>query len=338
MNRFMITLFFVLTGLTAIALAPGADPLFPSAAGAEADVDRLIEDLDADDFATREGASKQLESLGQPAAAPLAKAATVGSLEVTSRALEILKRLSEDDDAAKRDAARAALEEVAASGNPSAARRAREALGIDESNMPEGSVQMGPNGVLQLRAARGRSVSISTSNGVRTIRVTEGDEQTKIVDDPNKGIEVEITTKKDGKEQTEKIEAKNADELKKKNEKAHALYQQYGQKNIVAAPAAVPQPAQLKSAAMLLKSIGAHISRMATKEIIEKSSGSERKDLQEAIGEMRKQLDVLEKNLKEAETAKADDARQPAAQAPAAIIIEAGPAQIQGVIQIEIGQ
>src|SRR2546426_468022 len=53
-------------------------------------------------------------------------------------------------------------------------------------------------------------------NGVKEIEVDDNGKKVKIVDDPNNGIKVEVTEKnKEGKEETKKYEAKNADELKK---------------------------------------------------------------------------------------------------------------------------
>jgi hypothetical protein len=72
-----------------------------------------------------------------------------------------------------------------------------------------------------------RSVSISTSNGTKTIRVEEGGRKIQIVKNPNESINVKITEKKDGKEVTKKYEAKNLDELKKKSPDAYQVYEDY---------------------------------------------------------------------------------------------------------------
>jgi WD40 repeat protein len=91
---------------------------------------KLIEDLDDDSFAVRERASKELAGLGREAEGALRKAERDGkSLEVRSRAAEILRKLGtgdKSDEAARRRALRM-LEVLEAADTP-AARRILEAL------------------------------------------------------------------------------------------------------------------------------------------------------------------------------------------------------------------
>ena len=68
-----------------------------------------------------------------------------------------------------------------------------------------------------------------TANGVTDVDATEGEKKIKVHDDPQQGVKVEITTTKEGKEVTEKFEAPNADELKKKAPEAHKIYEKYMQ-------------------------------------------------------------------------------------------------------------
>jgi hypothetical protein len=64
-------------------------------------------------------------------------------------------------------------------------------------------------------------------NGVKEIQVEESGKKVKINDDPAKGIKLEVTETKDGKETTQKYEAKDAAELKTKHPEAHKLYEEY---------------------------------------------------------------------------------------------------------------
>jgi hypothetical protein len=87
-------------------------------------------------------------------------------------------------------------------------------------------IQFGGAGVINKR------ISIKTANGVKEIEAEENGQKTKIHEDAD-GIKLEITKQKDGKETTEKFEAKNAEELKKNNPEAHKIYEQYSQQNQV---------------------------------------------------------------------------------------------------------
>ncbi len=67
-----------------------------------------------------------------------------------------------------------------------------------------------------IQAGPGLKISTRVNNGVKETEVEENDQKIKIHDDPKQGISVEITKEeKDGKDVTEKFEAKNAEELKK---------------------------------------------------------------------------------------------------------------------------
>jgi hypothetical protein len=58
---------------------------------------QLIADLDADDFATRESASKELEKLGKSAEGPIREAMAAGPpLEAEKRLEQLLKLLGEE--------------------------------------------------------------------------------------------------------------------------------------------------------------------------------------------------------------------------------------------------
>jgi hypothetical protein len=100
--------------------------------------------------------------------------------------------------------------------------------------MPAQPAQPVPGGfrpALPLRVAFGgaafKRVTVKDVNGVKDIDAEEADRKIKIHDDPAKGIEMEITEKKDGKDVIQKYEAKNAEELKTKHPEMHKLYEQY---------------------------------------------------------------------------------------------------------------
>lgn len=79
-------------------------------------------------FEVREQATKALEQAGIIAIAPLRDAAAGDNLEITCRAIKSLAAILDTDDDATFDAAETALEQLEASANASAARRAAVAL------------------------------------------------------------------------------------------------------------------------------------------------------------------------------------------------------------------
>ncbi|WP_339910985.1 PDZ domain-containing protein [Symmachiella dynata] len=86
--------------------------------------------LSSDNFAEREAATKRLKTLGRPAIAPLAKAASNAELETTNRVLQVLASFYDNNDDATLDELDAALEELVESAEPSAARRAAAAIAV----------------------------------------------------------------------------------------------------------------------------------------------------------------------------------------------------------------
>lgn len=72
-------------------------PLLPVAAAPpnDAEITRLIKQLDSDDFDTREAASKKLEDLGEPIRSEMEKVAeTGGDLETRARAMKVIQTLN----------------------------------------------------------------------------------------------------------------------------------------------------------------------------------------------------------------------------------------------------
>lgn len=205
-----------------------------SARSKSIDVQQLIRDLDSDKFAVRRDASQMLQDMGKGAFPALVEATKLGSREVTSRALAILKHHFKNGDDDTKAAAEAALQQLAKSDDTSIARRAKEAIKPeDKPQDPFSRPQIFPNRIrIRVQAIQGnrRQVKVAIGNGVKEVEVEENDRKIKIVEDPN-GIKLDVTEKKDGKEVTKKYEAKNADDLKKKHPEAHKIYQQYQQNN-----------------------------------------------------------------------------------------------------------
>jgi len=292
----------------------------PAAPGPEK-IAALVQELDSDRFAERQAASDELAEIGKPAIEALTEAAVGESLEVTVRSIDVLKKLAGSSDEPTKEAAKAALEKIAKSDRPSAARRAEEALKAMEEQQRRANVfaPRAIQGGIQIAVAGGgaRRVSVKTVNGVKTIEAEEGDRKVKIVDDPKAGIKMEVTTKKNGKETTEKYEAKDAEELKKKHPEAYKIYKQYdrnagnvvvqmqvgGGKVPIRVQRAIPRPVapnRLDMAKRMLQAWGSSIERLTSDEIIKQASGESRADLKEKVAEMKEKLSDLEKRLDKA--------------------------------------
>ena len=201
----------------------------------------LVKRLDAEGFADRQAAGDELLKRGKAAIPTVAEAAGDASAERATRALEILGKQLESSDAGARAAARGALEKLAA-GESLSAKRAAEIL-KSKSQEPAAAqpAPLGPGirifgggggaGAIRIAVAVGdgaaRRVSVKDVEGVKEVEVVEGERTIKINADPTKGIQVQVTEKKDGKDVTKQFEAKDADELKEKHPEAHKLYEQY---------------------------------------------------------------------------------------------------------------
>jgi hypothetical protein len=238
-------LWLLVIACVAIAqVAQGADPVDGGApAAGPANLGRLVEQLDAPGFAERQEASRKLSEAGKAVFPEVEKAAETGSREVASRAVEILRRHYSGGDLETKEAAQSALERLVKSGNAAAARQAADALnpqpvaaipqpninGINPAilqRMQQGGIQIQIGGIAPAQNVV-RRTSIRTINGQRAIEVQENDKITKIKDGPNGGIEAEITEKINGKETMRKIEAKDLDDLKKKDADAARIYEMY---------------------------------------------------------------------------------------------------------------
>jgi len=199
-------------------------------------VDNLIKQLDADQFADRQTASDELSRLGSNAFPALEQAARSDSREASQRAIEILKKHYEGDDTETKQAARTALQRLAADTSTRGGRQADEVL----NPPPPPTVARMMFGRPAVRVARAnvrvqipparfvKRVHVKNDNGVKEIEVEENGRKLKVIEDPKGSIQVEVTDKKNGKETAEKYSAKDADELKQKHPEAHKIYEELG--------------------------------------------------------------------------------------------------------------
>jgi len=206
----------------------------PTAAD-EAQIAKLIEQLDAPRFADRQDAQQKLSEAGKAALPAVENAAQSENREVAGRGLEILERHFKGNDEELKAAAKESLERLAKNESESVARRAKEIISPPKPPPPAPQAIPGiriNGGQLQIQVAGGaggnfKKVTVKNVNGVKETEAEENGRKVKIVDDPANGITVEVTETKDGKETTKKYEAKNAEELKTKHPEAHKLYEEY---------------------------------------------------------------------------------------------------------------
>jgi hypothetical protein len=126
----IIGLFVGMTSAGTEPRAQGEEPpnSVQEAGETDAEVRSWISDLDSDRFVVRESATNKLVAAGRPAAPLVADALTDGSLELVTRGVHILQRLALSGDPASEEAARAALQQLAAARVTSAARQAAATL------------------------------------------------------------------------------------------------------------------------------------------------------------------------------------------------------------------
>lgn len=308
-------LLFGLAFSSATAISPAAVADEPAVADASAErIAELIKQLDADQYSDRQDAQDALIAIGRPAIEAVGQAATAGSLEVTSRSIDILKKLYDSPDEATKSAAEAALKKLADGDHASSARRAKAVLKAKEPAANQGVPGAGRviigNAQFNIQGGNKR-VSVRTVNGVKTIDVQEGDKNTKIVVDAQGAIKAEVTTKQDGKDKTEKIEAKNADELKKKNKEVYDLYQQYAKNNAMGqiqiqfgqfGGRAIPIQPQIRRPKQIQVDLAARLLKSWTQQIQRMTGEKELKGApKESLDELQKQVDAAKNQLSELE-------------------------------------
>ena len=254
MNATRPSRFALIVAVTAVSLfsyrwSVADDQTEPPDTATAEKITRWIQQLDANEFSARSEASRSLQQLGAAACPALAQAAVDGSREQRMRALEILGQHFEEGHDPIRQAAAEALKKVASGTHVASARRANEILEPKQKplhvmvpNVAPAQIQIQVEAIA--RGAGGRGMQrIQIRNGVKQIETDDGQRRIKIVEDADKGIEVEITQKKGDKDTTEKFQAKNAEELAKKDPEIHKLYQRMQDGRgvpIQGIPAAVP--------------------------------------------------------------------------------------------------
>ncbi len=221
---------------------PGLDVPKPAVVElAPAEIDKLISQLDAEEFEAREAASKKLVSGGASVVPAVEKGAGDENLEIATRCLAILKSLYEGKDVDAQADAAIALKRLCDSPNAAIARRA--AAVIDPPKPANGGNPFNPGnpfGGLQpgirinMRGiplgGAGRQMQVTNNNGQVEVIVTEGERKVRVVHRDGNDITVEITEPPAaGKPaETKKFSAKNEDELKKKHPEAFKLYEEFG--------------------------------------------------------------------------------------------------------------
>jgi hypothetical protein len=228
---------------------------------------------------------------------------------VATRAVEILRNHFQGGDEATKQAAKASLERLAASGNSSAAQRAAEALNPQpEQTLPANLNGLNPAFVplIQQRQAAlrlqfgaraaiplngGRRTSVRSINGRREIEVQDGDKITKVKDAAGGGLEAEITEKVNGKETTRKIQAKDLDDLKKQDADAAQVYERYA-----------PRPVTPESIKRQIESLDQMLERI-------KAQVPNNPNMQRSVDSLERLKQLQEQQLKDAE--KAAEAAKP---------------------------
>ncbi|REJ69281.1 MAG: hypothetical protein DWQ31_05265 [Planctomycetota bacterium] len=188
----------------------------PATESEAADAEALVRQLDDNQFARREEASRAIERLGLPTIAALSRVAERGSVEASRRAFQLLERFANSADVALRGAARTALETISVGASSAAAERAKDLLatiaGRGEDAAQQQAQQDRPRaggrfpflellpqleqrgGVLLRGGVPGvNSRTVVRNNDSLQIVVTENDRKVSITEDPTNGITVEVT-------------------------------------------------------------------------------------------------------------------------------------------------
>jgi hypothetical protein len=290
----------------------GEEP--PSAGGAATEIDRLVAQLDAPGYSERQSAGEKLAALGAAALPALEKVAKGESLEVTTRAIELLKKLLDSSEASTRTDARQALQRLAKGDRPRASRLAQDVLKAKEQEDAASAVpafnRFGQIGIQIVPGINVRQFRVQNANGSREINVEEGNRKIKINDGNGQPIKIEVTTKTNGKDSTEKYEAKDVDELKKKHPEAYKIYQGWenqgnplgmqvgGGINVVQVQR--PPDQQVRTVISVLQSLHRHVDNLLKGGCqVEKASPQSKADLKRAVDQLKQTLADVEKRLQD---------------------------------------
>lgn len=190
----------------------------------EAQIQHWIDQLNESSLTRRRKAKEELVNIGAPAIPFLAKAALSDKRELIVYSLEVLGTLAEKNtEPETRDAARITLQMLADSDQPSTADRAKQILESKASNGIEAFPGWDDPASGFAGGGTNMNVSVSSINGVKTIRIDDGLRVTTFRDEPRNAIRV--TVQEGG--QTKEFVAKDLDDLKAQDPAAHALYEQH---------------------------------------------------------------------------------------------------------------
>jgi len=245
-------------GSTLVDESPRAEQRLP--------IQQWMAQLDRPKFSDRQEARRRLSAAGAEAIPALENAATSDcSREVSASAMQLLERLYKSSMPDASAGAEKALQRIAAEqGNQHAAVASRILKGPDPTEYVQYSSFAQRNALRQMQnRGRGRMIqagaqiqfgggrlqimrmNVQNAGGVRTIDVQDNGRKISIKEDANGAIEMNVTEKVNGQEQTQKFTAKNADELKQRHPEAEKLYQRYAKNGVIpGVPAVVPRQAQ----------------------------------------------------------------------------------------------
>jgi hypothetical protein len=186
-----------------------------------------IEQLSHGSLTKRRQAKAALVQADAVAVPWLARAALSDQRDVMAYSLEVLATLKDTSPAVEtRQAARITLQMLSESPTAATAVRAKQILGLPAAD--PGADLAGPEGpeVGMAEAGMGvnRSVSVSSVEGMKTLRIEEADRVTLLQELPRGKLRVTIL---EGEKKKEFV-AKSLSDLKKRDSVAHALYEAYG--------------------------------------------------------------------------------------------------------------
>ena len=205
-------------------------PPEPAVAMSTEEIRRAIRELDANQFVQRREAALRLTRVGEPAITSLTQAAVHGSREVSTSALAILrKHYAKRQPASLHTAAKRALQEIAQSDHPRAARQAKSILDPPALLPPAPPAIQFQGGQFRIQIQNGaaQAIKVQMINGRKKIDVRENDRRIKISESPQQGIEFELHDQHNGQLRVRKYTAKDATELRQKHPEIHRLYVQY---------------------------------------------------------------------------------------------------------------
>ncbi len=153
---------------------PAQDAATPDASAQNAtsqeQIQRWIEQLNADQYADRELATEKLISAGAPSIEPMKQALPGSNLEVTTRGVYVLRELALSGDVDTEEAARAALEHIALPRGTALARRAAATLAtLDQIRQVRAAEQLEELGA-KLSTPQPKLGSLVVA-GVRTLEI-----------------------------------------------------------------------------------------------------------------------------------------------------------------------